>query len=370
MSKNQWASYEANDVTNISKKRPKKRKRKIIFIILTVLLLILILGGIIGFMYINSALEPLDSSSTEEVTLNIPNGTSTQAIGSMLEENGVIESSIVFSLYAQLQGGGLQAGQYTFSPAMSTNEIVQMMIDGQVSPDFRITVPEGLNLDQIAEVFAAELPFTKEEFLNTVNDTQYIQELIADYPTILSEDILHPLIRTPLEGYLFASTYDFYGEPSVDDVVRTMLDQTEAVVTPYLDDIEAADLTVHEAFTFASIVEGEAQTHQQRRNIASVFYNRLDEGIPLQTDPTVLYALGSHQERVLFEDLEVESPYNTYMVDGLPIGPIGNFSVSSLESTVNPEDTNYIYFLHDAGGNIHFANTYDEHLQHKNQYID
>src|SRR5690625_770895 len=115
------------------------------------------------------------------------------------------------------------------------------------------------------------------------------------------------------------------------------------------------DLTIHEAITFASLVEKEAKTSEQRELIAGVFYNRLDKDMPLQTDPTVLYALGKHKDRVLYKDLEVDSPYNTYKIDDLPVGPISNFSKTALEATLDPNENEYIYFLHDKEGEIHYS---------------
>src|SRR5699024_1085743 len=145
-------------------------------------------------------------------------------------------------------------------------------------------------------------------------------------PLLLTEEILHEDIRTPLEGYLFGITYDFYEEdPDVETVIEMMIEQTYSIVTAYLEEIDQYGFTIHEALTFASIIEKETGTIDQRTEISGVFHNRLKEGMQLQTDPTVLYALGEHRDRVLYEDLEVESPYNTYYIEGLPVGPISNF---------------------------------------------
>src|SRR5690606_29197739 len=160
----------------------------------------------------------------------------------------------------------------------------------------------------------------------------------------------------PLEGYLFASTYDFYDEePSIESIVELMLERTESVVEPYLDEIADKGLTVHEDITFASLIEQEAKTEEQRREILGIFYNRLEEGMKLQTDPTVLYALGEHKDRVLYEHLEVNSPYNTYQVKGLTPGPIANAGESSLEAALNPDETDYLYFLATPTGEVLFS---------------
>lgn len=348
--------------------------RKIVAIILVALLLILIIGGISGYIYIKSALEPVDPNSDEEITVEIPIGSSTSTISALLEEKGIIKDGRVFRFYTKLNNeSDFQAGEYTFTPAITFDEIIESLKNGRVILDavYTVTIPEGYTVDQIAERFSERLPFSKEEFLEKANDEEYIAALMEKYPNILTEDILDPEIRTPLEGYLFASTYDFFvQEPTVEEVIDLMLSRTQNVISPYLEGIEAQGFSVHEGLTFASLVEKETGNEEQRQDISGVFYNRMDEGMMLQTDPTVLYALGEHRERVLFEDLEVESPYNTYVVEGLPIGPISNFAENSLKAVIEPSETDYLFFLHDPEGNIHYAETFDEHRENREKYLD
>ena len=146
---------------------------------------------------------------------------------------------------------------------------------------------------------------------------------------------MHEDVKTPLEGYLYAITYDFYEEnPSIESIVEMMLEQTQSVMAPYFEQIDEAGMTIHEAITFASIIEKETGKLDQRNEISGVFHNRLDVDMPLQTDPTVIYAKGEHTERVLYEKLEIESPYNTYKVKGLPVGPISNFAREFFRSCI------------------------------------
>ncbi|AXI09548.1 endolytic transglycosylase MltG [Oceanobacillus zhaokaii] len=358
----------------VARSNEARTVRKIVFMILIVLIIILAIGGISGFLYVKSALEPVDPSSDESIKVEIPIGSSSTTIADILEENGIIKNGLIFRLYLKLNNeGDFQAGEYTFTPALTLDEIIQSLKTGKVvaEPVHRITIPEGLTVDQIAGIYAEKLKINKEDFLKVVNDKAYIEKLIDKYSTILSDDILNEQIRTPLEGYLYASTYDFYEEePTIESIVEAMLDRTLTVLTPYLEEIKEKEFTVHEAVTFASLVEKEASNEEQRNEISSVFYNRLETEMPLQTDPTVLYALGEHQEKVLYKDLEVDSPYNTYKVQSLPIGPIANFSESSLNATLNPVDSDYLYFLHDSEGDIHYAETYDEHLENRDKYIN
>src|SRR5699024_8118038 len=220
-------------------------------------------------------------------------------------------------------------------------------------PIYTITIPEGKSVEEIAEIYAAELPLTKEDFLKKINDQAYIESLIDQYPSILSDTILKNGIESPLEGYLFAATYQYYDEnPDVDTIVTTMLDKTEAVMDKYLDDISQRDMTVHEAFTMASLVEMEARSAEQRKMIACVFYNRFEEGMKLRTASSVLYEIGDHKDKVLLVNLEVDSSYNTYQNYDLPICSIANFGQSTLDATVHPGESYNKYFLHDEDGNI------------------
>lgn len=358
----------------VSRSHDARTVRKFVAIIVLLFIIILSVTGFLGYKYIATALQPVDPTNDENVDITIPMGSSVSTISNILEENGIIKDARIFRFYIKFKNEhDFQAGEYTFTPATPLDDIIESLKRGKVVAEaiYTITIPEGKTIEDIAVIFSNILPFEKEDFLETVNDPKYIDKLISMYPTILSEEILDTDVRTPLEGYLFAATYDFYEEePTIESVVETMLEKTEEVVSPYQDEIASKDLTVHEALTFASLLENEARTAEERKKIAGVFYNRLEEGMKLQTDPTVLYALGEHKDRVLYEDLEIESPYNTYYIDDLPIGPISNFNENALEATINPEETEFLYFLHDSDGNIHYAKTLDEHNRLRQQYIN
>lgn len=348
--------------------------RKVVSTIILSLILIFIIAGFSGYKYIKSALEPVDQENHEKIQVDIPMGSSTSQIATILEENGIIKDARIFRFYIKFKNkSGFQAGTYTFTQAFTFDEIIESLQNGQITaePIYTVTIPEGKTIEEMAEIYSSALPFSKESFLEKVNDLSYIKELIEKYPVLLSDSILDPNIKTPLEGYLFAATYKFYEEePSIETVIESMLDKSLSVLTPYLDGIDKRELSVHEAFTFASLLENEARTEEQRRKIAGVFYNRLEKEMMLQTDPTVLYALGEHKDKVLLKDLEVDSPYNTYQVHSLPIGPISNFAENALQAVVEPEESDYLYFLHDFEGNIHYAKTHDEHVRLKNKYIN
>lgn len=353
--------------------------RKTVSIIILLLLLIFAIGGISAYKYIKTSLEPVDTTDNEEIIVNIPMGSSSSTIGEILEEEGIIKDSRIFRFYTKFKNqSNFQAGNYTFTKAFTLDEIIESLKSGKVMAEslYTITIPEGKTIQQIAEIYSKKLPFTEEEFLEQVSNKDYLKTLIDQYSTILTDEILEDDIKEPLEGYLFASTYDFFqDELTVSTVVELMLDKTQSVVDKYRNQIEELTIngehyTIHQALTFASLLENEERTAEERKKVAGVFYNRLEEDMMLQTDPTVAYAVGKHLSKVLHKDLEIESPYNTYKVKDLPIGPISNFNENALKAMVEPEETNFLYFLHDSDGNIHYAETYDEHKTLKEKYID
>ncbi len=350
-----------------------KTVRKIVFITTSVLLFLIIVGGLIGYRYISSALKPVDPDTTEEIAVQIPLGSGVTAISAILEENGIVKNGQIFKYYAKFKNESqFQAGDYTFTPAMTLDEIIETLKTGKLyrTPEFTITVPEGLTLEQIADVIAKNTSYTAEEFMAKVTDDAFIEQMIAEYPELITEEVKADNIRYDLEGYLYPATYPFYTKkPALEEIIGTMIEAMNTLVVDYKELIAERDMTVHEFLTFASLLEEEATASTDRETIASVFYNRLETGMPLQTDPTVLYSLGEHKDRVLYADLEVDNPYNTYKNKGLPPGPIAGAGKVSLEATAAPSSTDYLFFLADKEGNNHFAKTYEEHLVNVDKYI-
>ncbi|MBP2256590.1 endolytic transglycosylase MltG [Virgibacillus alimentarius] len=371
MSKKKKTNIDKNSL--ITRIEEIKTVRKIVGIIIIALVVILTIGSISGFLYVKSALKPVDPDSTKKIKVEIPMGSSTSDIAKILEDKGIIKDSRVFRFYIKFKNESeFQAGNYTLTQDLSIDEVIKSLKSGKVKkePIYTVTIPEGKSIEQMAKIFSSKLGFKKKAFIDKMKDQAYIEKLMDRYPKLLTEDILNPDIRFPLEGYLFAATYNFYEEePTVEAVIDKMLKKSNEVITPHLNDIKKQNLTVHEAVTMASLIENESATKKQRKKIAGVFYNRLEDEMKLQTDPTVLYALGKHKDKVLLKDLEVDSPYNTYQIKNLPIGPISNFSENSFEATIHPEDTDYKYFLHDENGNIHYSKTHKEHVKLKEKYI-
>lgn len=350
-----------------------KLVRKIVAIIsILVLLLVIVIGGG-GYLYIKSALKPVDKSSKVYKKVDIPIGSSVAGIGQRLEKNGIIKNGKVFKYYVKLKNeGGFMAGTYELSPSMDVQEIVNRLKTGKVlkQASFKIVIPEGKQLVEIAQIMAKATNQPDAAILTTLNDKAFVKSMIAKFPDLLSNDILNPRIKYPLEGYLFPATYSFYKpNPTVEEMVTSMLRKTENVLSSYQDGAKGGKLTTHQLLTMASLIEEEATSKADRKGIASVFYNRIDKGMPLQTDPTVLYAEGKHKEKVLYADLKVNSPYNTYINTGLPPGPISNAGEMSIDAALNPEKTNYYYFLAAPDGSVLFSKTLEEHNLKKAKYI-
>ncbi|WP_107838766.1 endolytic transglycosylase MltG [Metasolibacillus meyeri] len=355
------------------KKKEVKIVRRIVSVIALIALIAIGIGGYSGYKYVNTALQPVDPNAKGEIAIEIPMGSGVTSISKILEKNGVVKNAQIFKYYAKFKNESqFQAGNYQLTKAMTLDEIIESLKTGKVyhEPVFTMTVPEGLTLEQIAAVVAKNTDFTAEQFMDKVTDATYIESLIGEYPNLLTEDIYNENIRHTLEGYLYPATYPFYEEkPSLATIIETMLGTMDDIVAEYRVVMGEKEMTVHELLTFASLLEEEATAQTDRETIASVFYNRLSIDMPLQTDPTVLYSLGSHKDRVLYEDLEVDNPYNTYKNKGLPPGPIAGAGKVSIEAALNPSQTDYFYFLADKEGINHFAKTYDEHLANIEQYL-
>ncbi|WP_066257781.1 endolytic transglycosylase MltG [Neobacillus drentensis] len=347
------------------------RKIVLVISILLLLLIVLISGG--GYLYIDSALKPVDAESKTLKKVDIPIGSSVTGIGETLQSHGIIKSAKVFKYYVKLKNeGGFMAGEYQLSPSMDVPEIVSRLKTGKVlaKASFKLTIPEGKQLEEIAAMMAKATKQKQEDVLNKLNNIEFIKTLMAKYPDILTEEILNSSVKYPLEGYLYPATYPFYKQnPSVEEMVTAMLNQTRKVVSAYSEESKKKNLSVHQLLTMASLVEEEATEKADRKTIASVFYNRMKIGMMLQTDPTVLYAQGKHKERVLYEDLEVDSPYNTYKNTGLPPGPIANAGKASIEASLEPEKTGYYYFLATPAGDVIFTKTLEEHNKEKAKHI-
>jgi peptidoglycan lytic transglycosylase G len=292
------------------------------------------------------------------VKLVVPQGASAEAIGRQLHAMGLVHHPLVFRVLAMRQGvaGQLKAGEYALSGPLSVQGILDAMVRGDVVRR-DLTVPEGRSLDEVAELVVAE-GLRLDAFLAAARDPTPIRDLD---PAAAS-----------LEGYLFPDTYDVPQTPEAPRaLVRHMLERFRAVIGPELSRIAGKGLTVRQVVTLASIVELETAQPGERPRIAAVFLNRLERGMPLQTDPSVIYALkqaGRWDGNIRKKDLEIDSPYNTYVHPGLPPGPLGSPGKEAIRAVLEPAPGKELYFVSRNDGTHEFSETLDAHNRAVNRY--
>ena len=296
------------------------------------------------------------------VVVAIREGSSTAEIASELYSKGVIKSPFLFRLFARILGvqGSLQAGEYAFEPGMSLFDVMSSIREGRVVY-YKLTISEGLSVEQVAMVVEERGFGSKEAFLQACKDP----DLVKKWAT--SDELKNT--RYPVEGYLFPDTYYIRKGLTEKDLVLMMVRRFSQAVGGLLEkNAGKYGLSPHQLATLASIVEKEAMTPEERPIIAKVFLNRLAIGMKLDADPTVLYAIGKTSGSPLYKDLEFDSPYNTYKYAGLPPGPIAGFGKAALEAVIDPASVDYLYFVSKNDGTHAFARTYEEHLKNVRQY--
>ncbi len=350
-----------------------KTVRKIVMMAAVAVIALVLIIGAGSFFYVTSALKPYDEDNTEKREVEIPIGSSTSTIAKILEENEIIKSARIFKYYIKFNNeSNFQAGKYQLSQSMKLEEIVREIQSGKLvnEADIKMTIPEGKQLYEIAEIIAKNTGGEGEKILTEMNSPEFVEKMKQQYPELLTDEIMADNVKYPLEGYLYPATYEFYEDkPSLESIVGSMIAQTSKVLANYESLMKEKGFTYHELLTMASMIEREATAQTDRGKIASVFYNRLEIGMPLQTDPTVLYAMGTHKERVLLADLKTKDPYNTYYVNGMPPGPIANAGETSIKAALEPEKTDYLYFLANAEGKVFYSKTLAEHNKLKEEHI-
>jgi len=319
---------------------------------------------LVGF-YFSSFLQPVkDKKNTqpgEIVTIVIPQNTSGREVGNILAQKKLIRSPLVFYIYMRFKGvgGRIGAGAYNLSHSMSMPDIVRRLTEGE--PDIvKITVPEGYTLEQIAALFAQKGVAGKESFLKEAEQGSFDYSFLKGLPPGPHR----------LEGYLFPDTYHLNGRIPEHEIIDLMLRRFghEMESLDYASKAGQAGLTSRSALIIASMVEKEAKVDRERPLIAGVILNRLHADMPLQIDATVQYALGGYREKLYYKDLKVDSPYNTYLKKGLPSTPIASPGRASLLAAVNPERSDYFYYVAKPDGTHAFAATLAGHNANKEKY--
>ena len=343
-------------------------KIKTIFKYIVSLFLALILFVI--FFY-NSNLKSI-SDDTTQIKFIVDEGTSASNVVVNLEEQGLIKSSLVAKVYLKLNDSDIKSGEFLLNKAMDLKTIINYLSDSSniITNEVDITLIEGYWLKHMADEISKKTTVSADELLALWNDKDTIKELMNEYK-FLTDDILNQELRYSLEGYLFPETYRFYVETTALDITKKMLDKTNEVYLKYKDQIDNSELSIHELFTLASIVQYESKSVEDMHNIAQVFYNRIDIDMKLQSSVTVCYAKNIADNWKACETTpDYDSPYNTYKISGLPIGPVTSFSDAALNATLNPKLNDYLYFVADVYGDgaVYYAKTHDEHLSNVKKF--
>lgn len=349
--------------------------KKIVLSILAAFILLLILFGVIGYQYVTTSLKPLDKENKTETLVEIPSGSSSKAIAGILQDEGIIKSAIVFSYYIRMNNEtGFQAGNYEFSPSMTLDSIIDQLQEGGTASEYegtKILVKEGTSIDQIGDVIGENTKYSKEDFLAVIQNEAFLTKMQTKYPELLTSTMEAENTRYALEGYLFPATYDFPEDMTLEELVEKMISTMDEVMLEFYPKIKESNRSVQDILTIASLVEREGFTLEDRKLIAGVFNNRLAIDMPLQTDIAVLYALDEHKEYISNKDVSVDSPYNLYVHPGFGPGPVNSPSADAIKATLQPTESEYMYFLADMKtGKIYYAETYEQHLKYKAEYVD
>ena len=380
--------------SNRNQKRNKNNRRagRIARNIIVLLILILSLAGFFGYRYVSDAVGAKDVKSTKFISVEIPENSGNSYIGQLLESAGVIKSGKVFNYYTKFKNiSNLKSGYYNLQPSMTMDEIIEALqkkgSDKPQEPSLgTVLVKEGYTIEQIAKAVEVNSSAKKgkhsstglkaKDFLKLMKDDVFLTKMKAKYPTLLANLPKDTDAKYVLEGYLFPATYNIHDDTTVESLAEEMLSTMDTYLSPYYATISSSGHNVNEILTLASLVEKEGATDDDRKNIASVFYNRLNSDMALQSNIAVLYALGKlGQETTLKEDAtidtNIDSPYNDYVHKGLMPGPVDSPSLSAIEAVINPSSTKYMYFVADVTtGNVYFAESYEEHQHNVETYIN
>jgi len=349
--------------------------KKIMKYFMIALLVIVLVGGFFTWNYIKGETQPVDTAQTELVSFEIEQGASVKKVSKALEEEGIIRNSKLFNFYLKFKNvSGFKSGLYHVSKSMTLDEIIAELSGQGKDKDqnaTKVLIREGEQLTDIAKEVEKSTKYSAEDFMAKVQDEDFLRYLVQKFPKLLTQSYNGYQVKYVLEGYLFPATYDMNDSKTLQMLITEMVAKTDEVMSKYYDKILASDYTLQEIMALASLIEKEGTKLEDRKKISSVFHNRIKENMKLQTDVSVQYALGEHKEALSLSDLEVDSPYNLYQNYGVGPGPYNSPSEDAIVAAMEPEKTDYLYFLADIKTKeIYYAKTYEEHLELKAKYID
>lgn len=338
--------------------------RNKLLLVIVCAIIVLLIAGIAALIYINGLDKAYDSSKSDTINVTVEMGSTTEDIGTLLQEEGIIESSSDFKFFSKVKGydGKYQAGTYALAPSMTLSEIAEIIISGKTN-NITFTIPEGYTIYQMADKLSEEGIVDREKFVSLLTDGNFSYDFLSDAQSG----------KNHLEGYLFPETYTVEFGADEETIINTMLNQFDTVFNEeFKARAEELGYSLNEIMVIASIIERETQVDEERGKVSSVIYNRLKEGMPLQMCSTVQYILGEQKEILSNADTQIESPYNTYINQGLPPGPICCPGLASIEAALYPDETDYLYFVvsDKLDGTQKFSSDYNQFLKDKEDYYN
>lgn len=342
----------------------KRKFKPLFFILMFIILLVIIFGILIGsWFYLSS---PVDRGNKDTIELEVKSGATSTDIANELKNKDLIRSVTLFKIYLKINNvSSLKASNYEFSKSMSLEEIIKVLENGVVNNDnaVKVTFPDGERITKYATIISNNFDYSYDEVINYFKSKEIATQFISKY-WFLTDDILNDSIYYPLEGYLAPETYYFDKDSSIDVIVNRMLSQMDTNLKDYKSKIQD---NPHYYLTMASILQLEGTNTENRKMIAGVFINRLNNGYSLGSDVTTYYALQADMKNDLTKDqFAVINPYNTRggnMIGKMPIGPICNPGESAIEASTMPTENDYYFFVADKHGNIYYTKTNAEHVK-------
>ncbi|MBU0278134.1 endolytic transglycosylase MltG [Gemella sp. zg-1178] len=360
--------------------RKKNKKKSLNIITLTFISLMFLI--MLALSYIYFLTTPVDKDISEKVKIEVKENYGSTAIADVLYKNNLIRSTAMFKFYSRINSNGeFYVGNFEVSKNMNLSEILEVLTSKEnAKSSANLTIIEGDNILKIAAKVEKVTDISKDEFINKVNDSNFINKLKQEFPELITSELDNKDLKYKLEGYLYPASYDIdsTNKNNAEILIKSMVKATQDRVVPLYNQNSKVwnirgvnkNITIHEYITMASILEKESTSASDNSSIAGVFLNRLAISMPLQTDPSVFYSLDKITGELSFADLKNTSKYNTYVNLGLPPGPISSPSKKSYEAINNPVKHDYIYFLTDKQGKAYFAKTYAEHEELAKKHVE
>lgn len=357
-------------------RQKNKRKTSILPIIFTVILAIAIAA--LSFFYYMTT--PVDKNNNNDVKIEVKENYGSAKIAQELKSKGLIKNETVFKIYTRINSNsGFYIGNFNLKPSMSLAQIIKELTSKDNARTGKtFSVIEGDSILKISKNLEST-KLSSEEFLEKVNDADFIKKLQAQFPELITDEVYGKNIKYALEGYLYPAVYNIDDNETVESLITKMVQAANDKIVPLYKNTnknwningKKTQISIHKYITMASILEKESTKTDENKLIASVFLNRLAKGMKLQTDPSANYAADKLTGAPTQKELTEDSPYNTYTTVGLPPGPIASTSTISFEALNNAEKTDYLYFLHATkDGKGYFSKTYAEHEELAKKHIE